>query len=171
MLVKTFGSAVHGVDATTISVEVNICTGKRYYIVGLPDSSIREAWQRLGPALRNNGYRLPRYQIIVNLSPADIRKEGSAYDLPMAMGILAATRQIEVSNLTKYIMMGELTLDGKLHPVKGALPIAIKARQEAYQGLILPLQNAREAAMVSELEVYGVSSLGEVVDFFTGRKK
>src|SRR5687768_12316101 len=134
MLVKTFGSAVHGVDATTISVEVNICTGKRYYIVGLPDNSIREAWQRLGPALRNNGYRLPRFQIIINLSPADIRKEGSAYDLPMALGILAATKQIKPENLEDYIMMGELSLDGNLHPVKGALPIAIQAKREGYKG-------------------------------------
>lgn len=170
MLVKTFGSAVFGVDATTIMVEVNVCSGKDYFLVGLPDSAIKESWSRVESALRVNKYHMPRIKIIVNLAPADIRKEGSAYDLPIAIGILAASEQLKKENLSKYIIMGELSLDGKLQPIKGALPIAIQAQKEGFEGFILPLQNAREAAIVEGLKVYGVEHLDEVVDFLDNRK-
>ncbi len=169
MLVKTFGSAVFGVDATTITVEVNICSGKDYYLVGLPDSAIKESWSRVESALRVNKYHMPRIRIIVNLAPADIRKEGSAYDLPIAIGILAASEQIKSENLSRYIIMGELSLDGKLQPIKGALPIAIQAQNEGFEGFILPKQNAREAAIVDGLKVYGVEHLDEVVDFLSDK--
>ncbi len=170
MLVKTFGSAVYGVDAVTITVEINICQGTNYFMVGLPDNAVKESWSRVESALRFNKYHMPRIRIIINLSPADIRKEGSAYDLPIAIGILAASEQLKVDNLSKYIIMGELSLDGKLQPIKGALPIAIQARKEGYEGIILPIQNAREAAIVSDLKVYGVEHLDEVVEFLEDRK-
>ncbi len=170
MLVKTFGSAVYGVDAVTITVEINICQGINYFMVGLPDNAVKESWSRVESALRFNKYHMPRIRIIINLSPADIRKEGSAYDLPIAIGILAASEQLKVDNLSKYIIMGELSLDGKLQPIKGALPIAIQARKEGYEGIILPIQNAREAAIVSDLKVYGVEHLDEVVEFLEDRK-
>ncbi|MBP6661430.1 MAG: ATP-binding protein, partial [Chitinophagales bacterium] len=169
MLVKTFGSAVFGVDATTITVEVNVCTGKDYFLVGLPDSAVKESWSRVESALRINKYQMPRIKIIINLSPADIRKEGSAYDLPIAIGILAASEQLFTEKLDKYIIMGELSLDGILQPIKGALPIAIQAKKEGFDGFILPKQNAREAAIVSGLNVYGVETLDEVVDFLSDK--
>ncbi len=169
MLVKTFGSAVFGVDATTIMVEVNVCSGKDYYLVGLPDSAIKESWSRVESALRVNKYHMPRIRIIVNLAPADIRKEGSSYDLPIAIGILAASEQLKTENLSRYIIMGELSLDGNLQPIKGALPIAIQAQKEGFDGFILPKQNAREAAIVEGLKVYGVEHLDEVVDFLSGK--
>jgi magnesium chelatase family protein len=171
MLVKTFGSAVFGVDATTITVEVNVCTGKDYFLVGLPDSAVKESWSRVESALRFNKYQMPRIKIIINLSPADIRKEGSAYDLPIAIGILAASEQLFTEKLEKYIIMGELSLDGNLQPIKGALPIAIQAKKEGFDGFILPKQNAREAAIVSGLNVYGVETLDEVVDFLSDKKQ
>lgn len=171
MLVKTFGSAVFGVDATTITVEVNVCTGSLYYLVGLPDSAVKESWSRVESALRFNKYQMPRIKIIINLSPADIRKEGSAYDLPIAIGILAASEQLSSDKLSKYIIMGELSLDGKLQPIKGALPIAIQAKKEGFDGFILPKQNAREAAIVSGLNVYGIETLDEVVDFLSDKKQ
>lgn len=170
MLVKTFGSAVFGVDATTITVEVNVCSGKDYFLVGLPDSAVKESWSRVESALRVNKYHMPRIKIIVNLAPADIRKEGSAYDLPIAIGILAASEQLNADKIANYIIMGELSLDGKLQPIKGALPIAIQAQKEGFEGFILPKQNAREAAIVSGLKVYGVEHLDEVVDFLSERK-
>ena len=170
MLVKTFGSAVYGVDAVTITVEINICQGQHYFMVGLPDNAVKESWSRVESALRFNKYHMPRIRIIINLSPADIRKEGSAYDLPIAIGILAASEQLKTANLSKYIIMGELSLDGKLQPIKGALPIAIQARKEGYEGIILPMQNAREAAIVSDLKVYGVEHLDEVVEFLEDKK-
>ena len=170
MLVKTFGSAVFGVDAVTIHVEVNVCQGKDYFLVGLPDSAVKESWSRVESALRFNKYHMPRIRIIVNLAPADIRKEGSAYDLPIAIGILAASEQLRATDLSKYIIMGELSLDGKVRPIKGALPIAIQARKEGFEGIILPAQNAREAAIVNDLKVYGVEHLDEVVDFLAGHK-
>jgi magnesium chelatase family protein len=161
---------VYGVDAVTITVEINICQGINYFMVGLPDNAVKESWSRVESALRFNKYHMPRIRIIINLSPADIRKEGSAYDLPIAIGILAASEQLKVDNLSKYIIMGELSLDGKLQPIKGALPIAIQARKEGYEGIILPIQNAREAAIVSDLKVYGVEHLDEVVEFLEDRK-
>jgi len=169
VLVKTFGSAVHGIQAITITIEVNISGGKlAYFIVGLPDNAVRESLQRVESALQTNGCRMPRQRIVVNLAPADIRKEGSAYDLPIATAILASSGQIEAENLDKYIIMGELSLDGSLQPIKGALPIAIQARKDGFKGFILPKQNAREAAIVDSLEVYGVESITEIVQFFNG---
>ena len=171
MLVKTFGSAVYGVNATTITVEVNIGKGIKFFLVGLPDNAVKESHQRIDAALKNIGYRMPGNRIVVNMAPADIRKEGSSYDLTIATGILAASNQINQEGLDKYIIMGELSLDGGLQPIKGALPIAIQARKEGFKGFILPIQNAREAAIVSDLDVYGVESIKDVIDFFNGTSK
>ncbi|MCB0508814.1 MAG: YifB family Mg chelatase-like AAA ATPase [Bacteroidetes bacterium] len=171
MLVKTFGSAVYGVDAATITVEVNICQGQHYFMVGLPDNAVKESWSRVESALRVNKYNMPRIRIIVNLAPADIRKEGSAYDLPIAIGILAASEQIQATHLSKYIIMGELSLDGKLQPIKGALPIAIQAQKDGFEGFILPKQNAREAAIVEGIKIYGVEHIDEVVQFLNDEKE
>ena len=170
MLVKTFGSAVYGIEAITITVEVNISGGgKPYYtIVGLPDKAVSESMERIEAALNTNGFRMPRQKIVVNMAPADIRKEGSAYDLTIATAILASSSQIDGEHLDKYLIMGELSLDGTVQPIKGALPIAIQARKEGFKGFILPKQNAREAAIVNELEVYGVETLTEVTGFFDG---
>lgn len=169
MLVKTFGSAVYGIQAITITVEVNISGGKlAYFVVGLPDNAVRESMQRVETALQTNGFRMPRQRIVVNMAPADIRKEGSAYDLTIAVAIMAASNQIEAGLLDKFIIMGELSLDGSLQPIKGALPIAIQARKDGFKGFILPKQNAREAAIVNDLEVYGVESITDVVGFFNG---
>jgi magnesium chelatase family protein len=170
VLVKTFGSAVYGIEAITITIEVNISGGAKpfYLIVGLPDNAVRESMQRIEAALQTNNFRMPRQKIIVNMAPADIRKEGSAYDLPIALGILAGSGQVGNESLEKYIIMGELSLDGGLQPIKGALPIAIQARKEGFKGFILPKQNAREAAIVNDLEVYGVENIKDVVGFFNG---
>lgn len=165
MLIKTFGSAVYGIEATTITVEVNITTGTKYYIVGLPDNAVKESLQRIESAIMTIGLRMPRQKIVINLAPADIRKEGSAYDLSMAVGILAASGQILEDNISDYIILGELSLDGSIQPIKGALPIAIQARKDGFKGLILPMVNAREAAIVTDLEIYGINNLSEVVDF------
>lgn len=166
MLMKTFGSAVYGVDALTITIEVNVSPGFKFFLVGLPDNAVKESQQRIEAALKNIGYKMPRSRIVVNMAPADIKKAGSAYDLPIAMGILAGSEQIEAPGMEQYVMMGELSLDGSLQPIKGALPMAIQARKEGFRGLILPQQNAREAAIVNNLEVYGASHLHEVISFF-----
>lgn len=168
MLVKTFGSAVYGIQAITITVEVNIASGTKYFIVGLPDVAVKESYFRIESALKNCGFRMPRQQVVVNMAPADIKKEGSSYDLTIATGVLAASGQIEAETLDRYIIMGELSLDGSLQPIKGALPIAVQARKDGFKGFILPKQNAREAAIVNDLEVYGVESITEVVGFFNG---
>lgn len=168
MLVKTFGSAVYGIEAITITVEVNILPGTKYFIVGLADTAIKESYFRIESALKNCDFRMPRQQVVVNLAPADTKKEGSAYDLTIAVGVLAASGQVESDNLGKYLIMGELSLDGSLQPIKGALPIAIQARKDGFKGFILPKQNAREAAIVNDLEVYGVESIKEVAGFFNG---
>ena len=165
MLVKTYGSAVYGIEATSITVEVNISTGTRYYIVGLPDNAVKESLQRIESAIIAIGYRMPRQKIVVNLAPADIRKEGSAYDLAIAIGILAASGQIPDQELDKYIILGELSLDGTIQPIKGALPIAVQAKKDGFQGIILPTANAKEAAIVSQLQIYPVENLRQVVDF------
>ena len=170
MLVKTFGSAVYGINATTITIEVNVGIGIKFFLVGLPDNAVKESQQRIEAALKNNGYNIPGKKIVVNMAPADIRKEGSAYDLPIAIGILAATGQIAPEVLSEYIIMGELSLDGGLQPMKGVLPIAIQARKEGYKGFILPKENAREAAIVNDLKVYGASNIKEVIDFFEGKE-
>ncbi len=168
MLAKTFASAVYGINATTIIIEVNVSQGIKYFLVGLPDNAVKEGKERIYSAIKENGYKVPRQQIVINMAPADIRKEGSAYDLPIAIGILAASEQLDSPNLEKYVMMGELSLDGTLQPIKGALPIAIKAREEEFKGVILPKENANEAAVVDSLEVYGVDNIKEVIDFFKG---
>ncbi|MDB5032299.1 YifB family Mg chelatase-like AAA ATPase [Mucilaginibacter sp.] len=169
MLVKTFGSAVYGIEAITITVEVNISGGNIYYaIVGLPDNAVRESLQRIESALSTNSFRMPRQRIIVNMAPADIKKEGSSYDLTIATAILAASNQINAEELDKYLIMGELSLDGSLQPIKGALSISIQARKDGFKGFILPKQNAREAAIVNDLEVYGVENITEVAGFFNG---
>lgn len=171
MLVKTFGSAVYGIQAITITVEVNIVAGTKYFIVGLPDVAIKESYFRIDSALKNCNFKMPRQQVVVNMAPADIKKEGSSYDLTIATAVLAASGQLEAGELDKYIIMGELSLDGSLQPIKGALPIAIQARKDGFKGFILPKQNAREAAIVNDLEVYGVENIKEVAGFFNGDTK
>ena len=167
MLVKTYGSAVYGVEAINITIEVNVSMGQAYHIVGLPDNAVRESLQRTESAIKTNGFHMPRTKIIVNLAPADIRKSGSAFDLPIAIGILGASEQLSApERLKDYIIMGELSLDGAVQSIKGALPIAIQARKEGFKGLIVPMVNAREAGMVNNLKVYGVNHLMELVDFF-----
>ena len=168
MLVKVFGSAVFGVEATTITVEVNIDKGIGYHLVGLPDNAIKESSYRIAAALKNNGYNLPGKKITINMAPADLRKEGSAYDLTLAIGILAASGQIKADEVDKYLIMGELSLDGGLQPIKGALSIAIKAKEEGFKGFFLPIQNVKEAAIVTGLDVYGVENVVQVIDFFEG---
>jgi magnesium chelatase family protein len=166
MLKKVFGSAVFGVEATTITVEVNVDSGIGYHLVGLPDNAIKESNFRIAAALQNNGYKIPGKKIIINMSPADLRKEGSAYDLTLAIGILAASNQIKADDLESYLIMGELSLDGTLQPIKGALPIAIKAREEGFKGFILPSQNAKEAAIVNDLKVFGIDNIKQVIEYF-----
>jgi magnesium chelatase family protein len=173
MLSKTYAGAVHGVDAQTIIVEVNaggvVPIGVHgYHLVGLPDNAVREGYQRIEAAITNSGFKFPRVKIVVNMAPADVRKEGSAYDLPIAVAILGATEQMPDERFDKYMLMGELSLDGSLRPIKGALPIAIKARKEGFTALIVPKQNAREAAIVSDLEVFGVETLREATDILCG---
>jgi len=170
MLIKTFGSAVHGVNAYTITIEVNVSPGTKYYMVGLPDNAVKESEQRIESALKHHGYRMPRQKVVVNMAPADIRKEGSAYDLPIALGVLAASDQMRGDKLAEYVIMGELSLDGALRPIKGVLPIAIQARKEGFKGIILPIENTREAAIVNKLEVLGVGNIREAIDFFDGKQ-
>ena len=163
MLVKVFGAAVHGVEATTISIEVNVGGGvPAFALVGLPDNAVRESYERVRSALTVNKYNFPNGRVIVNMAPADIRKEGAAYDLPLAVGLAAASNQVKADRLERFMLMGELSLDGTLQPVRGVLPIAIQARAEGYEGLIVPKQNAREAAVVNKLKVYGADTLREV---------
>jgi magnesium chelatase family protein len=168
MMIKTLGSAVYGVEATTITVEVNwMATGTNYLIVGLPDSAVKESMQRVESAIKSIGYSMPRTRIVINLAPADIRKSGSAFDLPIAIGLLAASEQLKNTDpLKDYVIMGELSLDGAVRPIKGCLPMAIQARKENYKGLFVPSLNAKEAGMVNKLNVYGVNHLTEVIDFF-----
>ena len=166
MLTKIYGSAVFGVEATTITVEVNIDKGIGYHLVGLPDNAIKESNYRIAAALQNNGFKIPGKKITLNMAPADMRKEGSAYDLTLAVGILVASGQIKADDLDDYIIMGELSLDGSLQPIKGALPIAIKAKDEGFKKFILPLQNAKEAAIVKDLEVFGIENISQVISYF-----
>ena len=168
MLVKTFGSALNGIDAITVTIEVNIDRGVQFFLVGLPDSAVKESQQRIESALNNNGLKYPKRKITINMAPADIRKEGSSYDLPLAIAILAASEQVSVDLLDKYIIMGELSLDGGINPIKGALPIAIKAAEEGFKGVIVPKANANEAAVVEDIEVYGVETIMDVINFFNG---
>lgn len=169
MLVKVFGAAMQGIDALPVTIEVNCSKGIRFLLVGLPDTAVKESHERIYSALSHNQYKFPRKQVIINMSPADIRKEGAAYDLPLAIGILAADEQIATDKLPEYMLMGELSLDGSILPIKGALPIAIKAREMGFKGLIVPDANVREAAVVNNLDVYGVKHIAEVIDFFDGK--
>ena len=170
MLVKVFGNAVYGVDAITITIEVDTPGGPLgYFIVGLPDNAVKESTDRVLSAIMNSGYDRPRAKMVVNMAPADIKKAGAAYDLPIAIGFLAATDQLPADKLGDYVMMGELSLDGSLRPIKGALPIAIQTRAEKFKGLIVPKENAREAALVNNLDVYGVEQISEVIDIFNGK--
>jgi magnesium chelatase family protein len=169
MVAKTFGGAVYGVDARTITVEVNIGQGLHFHLSGLPDSAVKESQHRVEAALKSGGYFMPRNKTVVNLAPADIRKEGAAYDLPIALAVLQASEQIQTDQLERYIIMGELALDGTLRPIKGVLPIAIQARKEKFTGFILPADNAREAAIVNSLDVLPVRTLQEAIDFLTGK--
>ncbi len=169
MLVKTYGCTVQGVNAIMVTVEVSVAAGVNFFMVGLPDNAVKESHHRIEAALKHNGYKIPGKRIVVNMAPANIRKEGSAYDLTIAMGILAATGQITGDKLGRYVIMGEVSLDGGLQPVRGALPIAIKAREAGMEGFILPQVNAREAAVVNKLKVYGVDNIRQVIDFFNGK--
>jgi len=170
MPVKTFGSAVHGVNALTIAIEVSISSGVKYFVVGLPDNAVKESLKRVESAINASGFRMPRKKIVVNLAPADLRKEGSAYDLPIAIAVLAASGQISSAHLLDYFIMGELSLDGNVQSMRGALPMAIQAHQEGVKGFILPVQNVREAAVVKGLNAYGVGTLKEVISFLTGKE-
>ena len=170
MLVKTYGSSVFGIDATTITIEVNIATGVNFILVGLPDSAVKESQQRIKAAFKNNNLKYPGKEITVNMAPADIRKEGSTFDLSIAIGILAASEQVLTDRLNQYLIMGELSLDGTLNAMKGTLPIAIQAKKEGFKGIILPKGNAIEAAVVEGLGVYGAENLNEVV-LFLNRKR
>ena len=168
MLVKTYCAAVNGLDVTTVTVEVSLTRGVLYHLTGLGDEAVKESRDRITAALFNNGYKFPVADVTINLSPADIRKEGSGYDLPLAIGILAASENMKYDRLGDYMLVGELGLDGKLQPIRGALPIAIKARAEQFKGLIVPKQNEREAAVVNRLEVYGMDNLADVINFLNG---
>ncbi|MEX2564369.1 MAG: YifB family Mg chelatase-like AAA ATPase [Cyclobacteriaceae bacterium] len=169
MVAKTFGSAVSGVDAKLITIEVNVGQGTSFYMVGLPDSAVKESQQRVESAVKYFGYRMPRQKVVINLAPADIRKEGSSYDLPIAMGILQASEQVFFPALEDYILMGELSLDGGLRAIKGVLPIAIEARKKGFRGFILPKENAREASIVNNLDIIGVENLEEAIQFLEGK--
>jgi magnesium chelatase family protein len=171
MLVKTYGSAVYGINATTVTIEVDVSKGIRFFLVGLPDNAVKESQQRVEAALRANGSKWPGKQVVINMAPADIKKEGSAYDLPLAIGILAANEELNADRLDQFIIMGELSLDGAVQPIKGVLPIAIQAREEGFKGFILPKRNAREAAVVNNLDIYGIDNIREVIDFFNGKKE
>ncbi|MCH5304864.1 MAG: YifB family Mg chelatase-like AAA ATPase [Rikenella sp.] len=171
MLVKTYSSTVEGIDARTITVEVNLSPGIRFLVVGLPDNAVRESQQRITAAFANNGLKMPGANILVNMAPADMRKIGSHYDLPIAVGILAASKQVSESMLERYLLVGELSLDGTLLPVRGALPIAVQARKEGFEGIILPEENAREAAVVQQFKVYGVRNLEQAVELLNGQSE
>lgn len=169
MLVKTYSSAVFGIDAAIITIEVNVSKGINFFLVGLPDNAVKESKQRMESAIKTLEYKWPGKRIVINMAPADIRKEGSAYDVPLAIGILAASEQVNEEKLKDYLMMGELSLDGTIHPIKGVLPIAIEARKQGFKGIILPRANAREAAVVDKLDVHPVEKLDQVIDFLNDR--
>ena len=170
MLVKTYSAAVMGLEAITIMIEVSITRGVLLHLSGLADTSVRESYDRIRAALQNNGYKMPVADITVNMSPADIRKEGSSYDLPLAIGIMAANGQIQGERLGRFMLAGELGLDGRLIPIRGALPVAIRARKEKFEGLIVPKANEREAAVVNNLDVYGLESINDVIALLNGTK-
>lgn len=171
MLVKTFGGAVQGVNAYTITIEVNVSAGTKYFLVGLPDNAVKEGEQRIESALKQFNFKMPRQKVVINMAPADIRKEGAAYDLTIAMGMMAASGQMATDKISQYMIMGELSLDGSLRPIKGVLPIAIQARKENFKGIILPAQNATEAAIVNNLDVIGVNNIVEAIEFLDGKRE
>ena len=171
MLAKTFGSAVYGVNALIVTVEVSIIQGTHFFMVGLPDGAVKESEQRVESALKHFGYAMPRRKVVVNLAPADLRKEGSAYDLPIALCVLHASAQIAANDLDRYLIMGELSLDGKLRPIKGVLPIAIEARRQGFKGFVLPVENAQEASIVNSLEVIAVEDMQQAIEFFEGKRR
>uniref|UniRef100_UPI004047164B YifB family Mg chelatase-like AAA ATPase n=1 Tax=Roseivirga sp. TaxID=1964215 RepID=UPI004047164B len=171
MLSKGYGAAVYGVDAKIITIEVNIVQGTKFWLSGLPDSAVKESEHRIESALKHFEYRMPRQKVVVNMAPADIRKEGSAYDLPIALGVLNASSQIHADEIEKYVIMGELALDGNLRPIKGVLPIAIEARNNGFKGFILPMENANEAAIVNDLDIIGVGNLIEAIEFLEGKRE
>ncbi len=171
MLVRTFASAVTGIDAVTVTIEVNVSRGVQFFLVGLPDSAVKESQHRIASAIRALDFNWPGKQVVINMAPADIRKEGSSYDLPLAMGILIADEEVIKGEIESFVLMGELSLDGTLQPVKGVLPIALRAREEGFKGVIVPTKNAREAAVVEGIDVYGMENLKEVVEFFNGSRK
>ena len=168
MLVKTYGAAVYGIDAIIVTIEVSVEIGVSFNLVGLPDTAVKESYQRVVAAMRHSGRDFPRRSVLVNMSPADVKKEGAAYDLPIALGVLAASEQINGDRLSQYMIMGELSLDGSVLPIRGALPMAIKAREAGFKGMIVPTANVTEAAVVNNLDVYGVDNLTQVIDFFNG---
>lgn len=168
MLIKTFGAALQGIDAITVTIEVTVEIGASFNLVGLPDAAVKESYQRVRSAVKQSGFEFPRHAVVVNMSPADVRKEGAAYDLPISLAILSASRQLDASRLGGYMIMGELSLDGSVLPIKGVLPMAIAARSLGFKGMIVPQANATEAAVVNNIDVYGVSSLREVVGFLNG---
>ena len=170
-LVKVYGSAVFGVNASLITIETSVSNGVNYHLVGLPDNAVKESLQRIATAMIVNGYKMPQRKVVINMAPADIKKEGASYDLPLALSLLAASEQILANELNNYVIMGELSLDGNLRPIKGALPIAIMVREMGFKGFILPKENAREAAVVDKIDVYGVENLKEIINFFGGTAK
>lgn len=168
MLVKTYSGAVIGIDALTVTIEVSVSRGVQFCIVGLPDTAVKESHQRVISAIQQTGFAIPRSGVVVNMAPADVKKEGAAYDLPIAIALMTGTQLIQTPDLDKYVLLGELSLDGTLRPVNGVLPMAIEARRQGFRGIIVPAENATEAAVVNNLDVYGMHSLREVVDFLTG---
>ena len=171
MLTKTYGSAVQGVNAYKITVEVNLGSGAKTYMVGLPDNAVKESQLRISTALTNSGLKMPRNGLVVNMAPADIKKEGSAYDLTIATGVLASSGQVKAEGLEGLVIMGELSLDGSILPIKGSLPIAIQALKDGFKGMVLPRANAKEAGIVKDLKVYGVDTIRDLVDFLNGVKE
>ena len=171
MLAKSYGCAVFGIEASIITIEANVCAGTKRFMVGLPDNAVKESWSRIESALKYSGFTMPRTRIILNLAPADIKKEGSAYDLPIALSLMKASKQLDTNNLENYVIMGELALDGQLRPIKGALLIAIMARRKGYKGLILPRENSMEAAIVNDLHIIGVSNISDAVAFLQSEKE
>ena len=171
MLIKTFGAATVGIDATLITIEVHATGGNNFVLVGLPDSSVRESRERIYSAMQVNGFRYPSHSYTINMAPADVKKEGAAYDLPLAIGILAGDEQVKSERLSDFLIMGELSLDGSLQPIRGALPITLAARREGFKGIILPMENAAEAAVADGIEVYGMEHLLDVVRFLNGMQQ
>ena len=168
MLIKTYSASVQGLQVTPVTIEVNASRGIRFVLVGLPDIAVKESHERIMAAIENSGYQFPTRQITINMAPADVRKEGSGFDLPLAIGILATAEKVKETLLNRYMMVGELSLDGSLMPIKGALPIAIKARELGYEGLIVPQDNIREAAVVNNINVYGAKHINQVIAHLNG---